>query len=300
LFSGNTVPRAVCQDRRRLLRAEPFERTGAATAGLIHRTWPVKVIFSGPALSLHFPSSTGGNAVNTTWLRIPAISLFIAFVSFASARGDEEEIKFSECPAAVKKTMLDEAKGGKIDETVSKETEDGKTTYWASVVIDSKDYAIGVTEDGLLTDKVLDVGDEEVAFSNCPDAVRKTFREESKDATIKDVTKERKLGVLIYAAVVTLSDKEYVIKVAENGTLTEKVLVIEEDAIAFSSCPAAVQKTFRDESQGGNIDDVTRSSGLGGTVYEARVEINGKVYKLEVNEAGVLISKSLDEEDEAQ
>jgi uncharacterized membrane protein YkoI len=237
--------------------------------------------------------------VNTTCLRNLAFGLFIASITFAAARGDEEEIPFSECPAAVKKTMLDEAKGGKIDETVSKETEDGKTIYWASVVIDNRDYAIGVTEDGRLTDKVLDVGDPEIEFANCPDAVRKTFREESKDAKIGDVTKERKLGVLIYAAVVTLNDKEYLIKVAENGTLTEKVLVIEEEEIAFSSCPDAVQKTFREESQGGNVDDVTRSRGLGGTVYEAQVVIDGKSYYLEVNEAGVLISKSLDEDDEA-
>jgi uncharacterized membrane protein YkoI len=237
--------------------------------------------------------------MNTTCLRILAFGLFIASVSFVAAKGDEEEIPFSECPAAVKKTMLDEAKGGKIDETVSKETEDGKTVYWVSVVIDSRDYAIGVTEDGVLTDKVLDVGDEEVEFANCPDAVRKTFREESRGATIKEVTKERKLGVLIYSATVKLNDKEYVIKVAENGTLTEKVLLIEEDEIAFSSCPAAVQKTFRDEARGGNIDDVTRSTGLGDTVYETQVEIDGKRYNLEVNEAGVLISKSLDEDDDA-
>jgi hypothetical protein len=245
------------------------------------------------------PRSRRGVAMKAAWLRFLTLSLVVASWQFTKARGDEEEIKFSDCPAVVQKTIRDEAKGGKIDETVSKEMEEGKTTYWASVVIGGRDYAIGVTEDGTLTDKILEIGDEEVKYSDCPAAVRKTFREESKDAKINDVNKERKLGVTIYSAGVTINDKEYVIKVAEDGTLTEKVLLIEEEDIVLSSCPTAVQKTFREESQGGTIGNVTRSSGLGSNVYEAQVEINGKTYNLEVNEDGMLISKSLDEEDEA-
>ena len=74
--------------------------------------------------------------------------------------GNEQKVAFDKAPAAVQKTLTDEAKGNKI-ETVDKETEDGKTVYEADVKIGGKNYEIKVAEDGTLISKKLDQEDEE-------------------------------------------------------------------------------------------------------------------------------------------
>ena len=69
--------------------------------------------------------------------------------------GAEQKIKFTDAPAAVQKTLTEEAKGAKI-ENVDKETDDGKTIYEADVMINGKNYEIKVAEDGTLIQKKLD------------------------------------------------------------------------------------------------------------------------------------------------
>jgi hypothetical protein len=223
--------------------------------------------------------------------------IIVMAAATTAARGDaEEEIPFADCPAAVQKTMRDESKGAKID-FVYKETEDGETTYWASIAIGGKDYEIGIAEDGTLTDLKLGGDVDEIRFFDCPAAVQKTFREESKAVGIDDVGKETKFGITIYGAVVPFGGKTYEIKVAEDGTLTEKKLLLEEDEVDFSACPAAVQQTLREQARGGDFGEITRSLGVVRPVYMVDVEIDGKGYFLEVSEDGLLISKSLEDED---
>ena len=82
--------------------------------------------------------------------------------------------------------------------------------------------------------------------------------------------------------------------VAEDGTLVEKVLVIEDEEIELAKCPAAVQAAFREHARGGTVGDITRSTGISRPTFEAEVKIQDKVYLIEVAESGVLISKSLE------
>jgi hypothetical protein len=82
--------------------------------------------------------------------------------------------------------------------------------------------------------------------------------------------------------------------VAEDGTLVEKVLVIDDEEVELAMCPAVVQTAFREHAQGGVIGTITRSTGIGRHTYEAEVELKGKVYLIEVSETGLLISKSLE------
>ena len=55
-----------------------------------------------------------------------------------------------------------------------------------------------------------------------------------------------------------------------------------------------LQAALREHSKGGEIRDITRSTGIGKPTYEAEVEIKKKVYLVEVGEDGHLISKSLE------
>jgi uncharacterized membrane protein YkoI len=208
--------------------------------------------------------------------------------------GDEQEIPFSDCPPAVRKTFQAEAKGAKI-ETVTREKDEGdEAVYWADVALGGRTYAIGVLEDGTLAEMNLAVGDEELPFDRCPAAVQATFRAEAFGAKVETVGLDMKYGVTIYEAVVDHQGKSYEIVVAEDGTLVEKVLVIDDEEVELARCPAVVQIALREHAKGGTIRDITRSTGIGRHTFEAEVESNGKVYLIEVDEGGLLISKSLE------
>jgi uncharacterized membrane protein YkoI len=73
-------------------------------------------------------------------------------------KGEEVEVKRSDCPVAVQKTLKREANGASID-AVGKETKDGKIIFEVDVKIDGKNYEIRVAEDGILISKVLDEED---------------------------------------------------------------------------------------------------------------------------------------------
>ena len=169
-----------------------------------------------------------------------------------------------------------------------------ETVYWAEVAIGGKTYAIGVLEDGTLTEMNLAVDDAEVPFDRCPAAVQATFRREAFGEKVEGVGKDMKYGVTIYETVVQHKGKSYEIVVAEDGTLVEKVLVIEDEEVELAKCPAAVQAALREHARGGTIGDITRSTGIGRPTFEAEVEIKDKVYLIEVAENGLLISKSLE------
>ncbi|MBI1370995.1 MAG: hypothetical protein GC162_20365 [Planctomycetes bacterium] len=68
---------------------------------------------------------------------------------------DGKPITIEQLPAPVKKTLLEEARGGKITE-IEQETEDGKMIYSADVTIDGKPYDIEIAPDGTLLSKKLD------------------------------------------------------------------------------------------------------------------------------------------------
>jgi hypothetical protein len=218
---------------------------------------------------------------------------------FGMAPGDEgEEIKFASCPPAVRKTLQAEARGAKIETVLEEKDEDDETIYWADVTLDGKTYEIGVLEDGTLSEMNLAVDDEEVPIERCPAAVQATFRSEGFGTRIDSVGKDIRYGVTIYETVVEHKGKSYELVVAEDGTLVEKVLVIDDEEVELAMCPAVVQVALREHSSGGTIGDITRSSGLGQHTYEAEVEIKGKVYLIEVSESGRLISKSLEAAEE--
>lgn len=222
-------------------------------------------------------------------------TLAVVFGALPPARG--QELKLSDCPRSVRKTFEAEAGGSSI-QTVHKEKDEDDTVYWAEVTIGGKAYAIGVLEDGTLTEMNLAVDEDELPFERCPAAVQATFRREAFGEKVESVGKDRKYGVPIYETAVRHGGRSYEIVVAEDGTLVEKVLVIEDDEIEPANCPAAVQAALKDHARGGTIGAITRSTGIGRPTFEAEVKIKEKVYLIEVAEDGALLSKSLEAADE--
>ena len=74
---------------------------------------------------------------------------------------DEEEISLDQVPAAVKATILAEAKGAPIKE-VEREIKNGRTVYEAEWVVNGQEIEIKVAPDGtLLKREIEEEGDEE-------------------------------------------------------------------------------------------------------------------------------------------
>ena len=82
--------------------------------------------------------------------------------------------------------------------------------------------------------------------------------------------------------------------VAEDGTLVEKVLVIDDEDIKLSDCPAAVRTALHEHAKGARSAMSPAPPGLAQHTFEAEVKIKDKVYLIEVAESGLLISKSLE------
>ena len=207
---------------------------------------------------------------------------------------DEVDVKFSDCPPAVRKSLQAEAPGVKF-ETVSREVDDeNETIYWAEATIGGRAYTIGVLADGTLSEMALAFDDEEVPLDRCPEAVQSTFKEEAFGEKVGAVARQMKFGVTLYEATVSRKGKTYAVAVAEDGTLYEKVMVIDDEEIELEACPVAVREALRAQAKGGQVHDVTRTTGILKPTFEASVEVGGKVYVVELDEAGKLISKTLD------
>lgn len=224
------------------------------------------------------------------------VSAALSVLALAPAPSDEpQEVKLANCPAAVKKTFEAEAPGGKIA-NVTKETDaDEETYYWAEVTVGGKIYSIGVLEDGTLAEMNLAVDHQDVPFHQTSQAVQAGFRREAFGEKVESVGKDMKYGIVIYETVVTHKGKAYELVIAEDGTLVEKTLIIDDEEIELAKCPAAVKTAFEAQAKDGKVvGDITRSTGIVRHTYEAEVEIRGKVYLVEIAESGALISKSLE------
>ena len=145
----------------------------------------------------------------------------------------------------------------------------------------------------------LAVDDEELTLDKLPGRrPDRLFAAESFGEKVNAVGKDMKYGVTIYETVVDHKGKSYEIVVAEDGTLVEKVLVINDEEIKLAKCPEAVKKRLHEHAKGGTIGDITRSTGISGHTFEAEVKIKDSIYLIEVAESGHLISKSLEAAEE--
>jgi outer membrane autotransporter protein len=143
--------------------------------------------------------------------------------SHAAEPTEPEGLKLSECPTAVQKTLIAEAKGTKI-EIVETDTDDrGNLEYIANVVIKKHHYSITVATSGKLIQKALDNDKEEqLDFADCPPAVQQTLADEADGAEIETVEKDTQNGAVSYVAKVVIDGDAYSITVAENGVLIDK------------------------------------------------------------------------------
>ena len=135
-------------------------------------------------------------------------------------------------------------------------------------------------------------------LSECPVAVQKTLTAEAKGAKITAVETDTPYDELEYTAKVIIKKHHYALTVAQDGKLIQKALENEEEKeIDFAKCPKAVQRAFEDEADGTEIETVEKATQNGVVWYTASMEIGGDQYWITVAANGVLIAKTLDEDD---
>jgi uncharacterized membrane protein YkoI len=105
--------------------------------------------------------------MSTRLFLLPVCAAMLALGPACASMAEEKEGKeenstpmtLDQLPAAVRKTMEEQAAGNKLEE-IEKEVEEGKTVYEAEVKIDGKDYEISVAEDGKLISKKAEEEDD--------------------------------------------------------------------------------------------------------------------------------------------
>lgn len=161
---------------------------------------------------------------NRMLLLLLILALAPAMVFGADAAPAPLKLKLSDCPQKVQKTFEIEARSTPV-ETVEKSVEDGHAWYTASVTLRGKRYTVTVDQDGTLIDKVLALDEEkQVELAQCPKAVQRTLKEETQDAPIGKITREKHHGVVSYYARVSIGGKPYWLTVDQDGTLIGKSL----------------------------------------------------------------------------
>ena len=140
----------------------------------------------------------------------------------------------------------------------------------------------------------LAVDDSDVTLERCPAAVQADFRRESFGEKLAEVGKDMRYGGTVYETVIQHKGKAYEIVVAEDGTLVEKVLVIEDEEIELAKCPAAVQAALKQHAEGRRDRRHHPIDRDPPPDIRGRGTAGNKVYLIEVAEYGLLISKSLE------
>jgi len=185
-----------------------------------------------------------------------AAALLFALAATASADEGgkcekEKRVTLDQVPAAVKATILKEAKGAKIKE-LEKEVKKGKVVYEAEFIADGKEIEIKVAPDGKLLER--EVEDEEhrekegrheddddddddddgerevkVTLDQVPAAVKAAILKAAGGAKIKEIEKEVKKGKVVYEAEFVADGKEIEIKVAPDGKLLGRKVEADDD-----------------------------------------------------------------------
>ena len=177
-------------------------------------------------------------------LVVAGLALCIGAVATKQTAEQEQEVSIQQVPAAVKATILAEAKGGTIEE-IEVETGNGQTVYEAEAIIDGQEVDIKVAADGTLLSKEAeddddnegddndecdddDEDEEQLSIDQVPTAVKDTIL--AQGGTIGEIEMKTANGQTVYEVEVIIDGQRIEKKVASDGTLRgRKVDADDED-----------------------------------------------------------------------
>lgn len=135
-------------------------------------------------------------------------------------------IKFTSAPPAVQKLFKDQTNNTRID-LLGKGTNEDKTSYYKAMVpIGKYDYVMAVHQDGTLLEKILNASrTEDIKLEDCPPAVQKALREDSKSAKIEAIVRVTAGKRSDYFIDITEGTKPYQVIFTEEGILVSKMII---------------------------------------------------------------------------
>ena len=147
---------------------------------------------------------------------IAALALVAGLAVSASAdekAKSEKELTIADVPAAVQAAIKQFAGSNPI-EKITKESEDNKVIYEASVKIDGTRQAVEVSADGtvLRTEK-------SVALKDTPAAVQSAIKKLAGSGSVDEIIEENAGGKKNYEAAVTIDGKKKEADIAPDGTI---------------------------------------------------------------------------------
>ena len=213
------------------------------------------------------------------------ISLGAAAIAVSAKDKDEEEVSLEQVPAAVKATILKEAKGGTIQE-IERETKHGKTVYEAEVIIQGKEIEIKIAPDGRVLKREIEgeEGEEEdevISLEQVPAAARKALVKHAGGAKIIKVEREKEHGVVLYEAEWEAGGREHEAKVTADGDLMEL-----EEKVEAKDVPEAVRQAAGKRFPAGAKVEYERKTI---TLYEVEAKVNGKEREMLLTPAGTAV-----------
>jgi hypothetical protein len=147
-----------------------------------------------------------------TALKLASLMLAAGLGTTSAIQAQEKKIKREELPAAVEKTVVEQAKGATI-KGFSKEIEKGKTYYEAELTVNGHGKDILMDPNG----NVVEV-EEEVPLSSLSAPVREGLEKAAGTGKITKVESLTKGGKLVaYEAVVKTGEKRSEIQVGPDG-----------------------------------------------------------------------------------
>tara|TARA_R110000744_G_scaffold380529_1_gene501802 strand:- start:10027 stop:10827 length:801 start_codon:yes stop_codon:yes gene_type:complete len=193
----------------------------------------------------------------------------------------EETVKLAELPKAVRHTIDQHAKGGKIEQ-IERETEDGIVVYSVEVEGKGGDFEFEVGEDG--TFMGMDTEDEgdgesdnyeqvfEIPFSEAPRAVQDAFN------TKTNHEKPTRVERIVDESITKYEIEHNHLGATASITLTDLGEIIEiETPVRSNQIPGAVLKEIMKDYPGAKIQDAEHVQLF---YYEMDVLVDGKIIEV--------------------
>jgi uncharacterized membrane protein YkoI len=126
------------------------------------------------------------------------------------------------------------------------------------------------------------IAESKVKVENLPPAVQKTVKEQTQNAKLVGVSKEKEGGKTVYELETMVNDKSRDLMIDSAGTI-----ISVEDEVALDSIPEAAKKSIQEKVAGGKITKVETVTKGSEVSYEAAyTSKSGKKAEYAVNADG--------------
>lgn len=207
------------------------------------------------------------------------VGFLMIAMCMASAQGgrraaDRMQQLLSRQPVPVQNTIRAQLGNGRL-RSVDQDENDGETVYDVEIVRDGKTRSFSVGSEGELLDT-------EVFMEELPAAVQQAIRAKVGSATLGEIDKSIDEGQASYEVESISAGKTRTFTIDATGKLTDEEVSLEE-------LPDVLQKAIQKETDGGKIDQITRTFDTGEPLYDVDISKNRKMRTVTFDAAGTFL-----------